>query len=289
MVTVGIVSPGAMGSAVGRVLVAGSARVVATIAGRSTRTAQLAEGIELLPNLDDVVAASDTILSIVPPGAALDVATAIAGAAERAGVGPLVADLNAIAPATMDAVAARLGEAGLAAVDGSISGPPPRLAGTTIVYLSGPRAAEVGNLDAPGLELRVVGEAIGTASAIKMSTASFYKGRAALFAQALRAAHANGVLAPVLDDLRRHFPDLVDEAPRLLQSVAARSGRYVGEMEEIAASQARAGLTPDLFRAYAIVYLRLSGTVAARRSPEQVDAAASLEDVLFELDETTVG
>ena len=109
------------------------------------------------------------------------------------------------------------------AVDGSISGPPPRLAGTTIVYLSGGRAAQVASLDAPGLELRVVGEAIGTASAIKMSTASFYKGQTALFAQALRAARANGVLELVLDDLRRHYPDLVDDAPRLLQSIAAKS------------------------------------------------------------------
>ena len=63
---------------------------------------------------------------------------------------------------------------GLHLVDGSISGQPPRVAGTTVIYLSGPRAAQVASLDAPGLDLRVVGEAIGTASAIKMS-ASFYR------------------------------------------------------------------------------------------------------------------
>ena len=74
-----------------------------------------------------------------------------------------------------------------------------------------------------------------------MSTASFYKGQTALFAQALRAARANGVLELVLDDLRRHYPDLVDDAPRLLQSIAAKSGRYVAEMEEIAATQEQAG------------------------------------------------
>ena len=251
MVTVGIVSPGAMGSAVGRVLAAGGARVVATLEGRSGRTAQLAEGIELLPGLDDVVTVSGIILSIVPPGAALEVADAVACSAERVGTRPLVADLNAIAPATMFAAATRLGEAGLVAVDGSISGPPPRLAGATTVYLSGPRAAEVASLDAPGLELRVVGEAIGAASAIKMSTASFYKGQTALFAQALRAARANGVLDPVLDDLRRHYPDFVDDAPLLLQRIAAKSARYVAEMEEISATQEQAGLTPDLFAAFA--------------------------------------
>ena len=58
MITVGVVSPGAMGSALGRALVTGGARVVATVEGRSARTARLAERIELLPGLDDVAAAS---------------------------------------------------------------------------------------------------------------------------------------------------------------------------------------------------------------------------------------
>jgi len=285
VITVGIVSPGAMGAAVGRALAAAGTRVVATVEGRSARTRQLAQGIELLPALDDVIAASGIVLSIVPPGAALEVAGTIAAAADRTGARPLVSDLNAIAPATMEAVAARLGGAGLSAVDGSISGPPPRVAGTTVIYLSGPRAAQVASLDAPGLELRVVGETIGTASAVKMSTASFYKGPTALFAQALRAARANGVLELVLDDIRRHYPDFVDDAPRLLQSLAAKSGRYVAEMNEIAASQDQVGLTPDLFVAFAAVYLELSRTEPAGRSPEQADADADLEDVLAALDE----
>jgi 3-hydroxyisobutyrate dehydrogenase-like beta-hydroxyacid dehydrogenase len=285
VITVGIVSPGAMGSAVGRVLTVGGARVVATVEARSARTARLADGIELLPTLDDVVAASEIILAIVPPGAALDVADAVARSAERVGTRPLVVDLNAIAPGTMHEVASRLGEVGLLAVDGSISGPPPRLAGTTIVYLSGGRAAQVASLDAPGLELRVVGEAIGTASAIKMSTASFYKGQTALFAQALRAARANGVLELVLADINRHYPDFVDDAPRLLQSIAAKSARYVAEMEEIATTQEQAGLSPDLFTAFAAVYLGLSRTAAAGRAPENFDAHARLEDVLADLDE----
>jgi hypothetical protein len=142
VITVGIVSPGAMGSALGCALVAGGARVVATLDGRSTRTAQLVQGIELLPGLDDVLAVSDANLSIVSPGAALVVADAVACSTERFGARPLVGGLNAVAPATMHAVASRLGEAGPAAVDGSIANPPPRFAGATIVYLSGPRAAE---------------------------------------------------------------------------------------------------------------------------------------------------
>src|SRR4051794_19615964 len=192
--------------------------------------------------------------------------------------------LNAIAPSTMAAVAARLQGAGLDVVDGSISGPPPRRAGTTTVYLSGARVVEVASLAAPGLELRVVGDRIGMASAIKMSTGSFYKGQTALLAQALRSARANGVLEPVLDDLRRNYPELVDDAPRMLQSIAAKSGRYVAEMHEIASTQSHAGLTPALFEALATVFQQLSETDAARIPPEQVDARAALEDVLASID-----
>ena len=56
-------------------------------------------------------------------------------------------------------------------------------------------------------------------------------------------------------------------------------------MEEIAVTQEQAGLTPDLFTAFAIVYLGLSRSEAAGCSPEQVDAGASLESVLASLDE----
>ena len=205
-------------------------------------------------------------------------------AARANGAAPLVADLNAIAPDTMRGIARRLEEAGLDAVDGSISGPPPTTAGTTIVYLSGPQADRIASLHAPGLQLRLVGDAIGAASAIKMSTASFYKGEAALLAQALRAGRANGVLDWVVEDLRRHYPELVDGAPRWLQSIAAKSARYVGEMEEIAASQAAAGLPRELFTAFAEVYRGLSQRDLAARSPEQVDRDATLADVVEALE-----
>jgi len=282
--TVGIVSPGAMGSAVGRVLAEGGARVVATVAGRSERTRELADGLELLPSLREVVAASAIVLSVVPPGEARSVATTLAAAAVETHSTPLVADLNAISPRTAANVAALLEAAGLEAIDGSISGPPPRRPGTTIVYLSGAEAARVGELDAPGLELRVVGASIGTASAIKMSTASFYKGQVGLLTQALRAAHANGVLEYVLDDLRRAYPRLADDAARILQSAAAKSGRYVAEMREISEAQAAAGLTADLFAAYAEVYTGLSASEAARRAPEDADPATPLAEVLDSLE-----
>jgi 3-hydroxyisobutyrate dehydrogenase-like beta-hydroxyacid dehydrogenase len=275
--TVAVVSPGAMGSAMADALARGGARVVATLAGRSERTARLAGRVplDLLPDLGAVVREAGVVLSIVPPEAAPAVAADIARAAREQGVAPLLADLNAIAPAT----AREISNAGLELVDGSISGPPPWKPGTR-VYLSGPRAEEIAALPFEGVERIVVGDEVGSASAVKMSTASVYKGTTALLAQALRAAHANGVLEHVLADLRAGAPNLVSNVERRLAVAASKSGRYAGEMHEIAATQQATGLTPALFDAIAEIYETIALTPLASASPEDVPESPELSTLL---------
>jgi 3-hydroxyisobutyrate dehydrogenase-like beta-hydroxyacid dehydrogenase len=282
--TVGIVSPGAMGSAVGAALVRGGAGVVVTLAGRSERTRGLADdaGLTVLASIDEVVAQADVLLSIAPPEAARTIAYDLSRAVGRVDARPLVADLNAIAPVTARALADELGGAGLDLVDGSISGPPPWKPGTR-VYLSGARAEEVAALPIEGVERIVVGEEVGSASAVKMSTASVYKGTSALLAQALLAAEQNGVLDHVLADLEAGAPLLVAEVERRLASAASKSGRYVGEMREIALAQAAVGLTPALFEAMAEVYAGLATGELARSTPEELPAELALHDVLERL------
>jgi 3-hydroxyisobutyrate dehydrogenase-like beta-hydroxyacid dehydrogenase len=281
-VVVGIVSPGAMGSGLARALAAGGARVVATVDGRSERTRELAvtASADLLASLDDVVRAADLLLSVVPPGEAGATAEAIAEAVRRTGTTPLIADLNAVSPGTARAIQAELAQAGLELVDGSISGPPPRAGAETRIYLSGARADEISALGGTGIVWRVVGTEVGAASAVKMSTASVYKGTSALLAQALVTARENGVLEPVVDDLRRSLPELVEDASPWLQSAAAKAGRYVGEMEEIAATQREAGLTPALFEAIADVYRAMTRSSLAARAPEEVDRELPLADAV---------
>ena len=289
--TIGIVSPGAMGSAVGAAYAADGARVVATVAGRSARTRGLAAaaGLELLPDLDEVVRHADVVLSIVPPEHALAVAGDIGAAARRADADPLVVDLNAIAPATARALGLRLAGSGLDVVDGSISGGPPHADGSTRIYLSGARAAEVAALPAPGIDARVVGGQVGLASAVKMSTASVYKGTNALLAHALLSARANGVLEHVLDDLQDAFPELLDGVARSLARSATKAHRYVGEMHEIATSQAEAGLPAELFEGFAAAYAALAETPLGHESPESVAAEVMLEDVLAALSAAGAG
>jgi 3-hydroxyisobutyrate dehydrogenase-like beta-hydroxyacid dehydrogenase len=279
---VGIVSAGGMGSALGARLRGCGVRVVVALDGRSERTRRLAAeaGLEDVGALASLLRESDVVLSVVPPDAAVRVASAIAETA--AGARPIVADHNAVSPGTAREIATLLGAADIEAVDGAISGPPPVADGTTRIYLSGLRAETVAALPLDGVERVVVGAEIGVASAVKMCTASVYKGRVALLAQALRTAHAHGVVEHVLDDLAETGLADRDHTGATLARASAKAWRYVAEMEEIAATQADAGLTPDLCRALAVVYADLAERAVAA-SPEDVDEGVALETVLARL------
>jgi 3-hydroxyisobutyrate dehydrogenase-like beta-hydroxyacid dehydrogenase len=268
MTTVAIVSAGFMGAGLGGALRAGGARVVVTLDGRSARTRRLAAeaGLEVLPSLPDAVAVADVVLSVTPPGQAVAAARVIAAARAEAttrGDRQVVADLNAVSPGTMQRIAVELGDA--AVVDGSISGPPPSVEPGARLYLAGPQAAAVAGLPWHGLvEPVVLGDRIGDASALKMCTGSVYKGLIALVTQAMRTAGAYGVLDRVVEDLARNG---LARTAGVAQS-ATKARRYVDEMREVAATQAAAGLTPDLFAAIAAVYADIAATRLADGDPE---------------------
>lgn len=284
MTTLGIVSPGAMGSALGRAWAAGGARVVATTTDRSERTRQLAHGLDLLPTLGDVVAASDIVVSVCPPGEAEACLTSVLAAAEASGATPLLADLNAVAPPLVEELATRAQAVGLDLVDGAISGGPPVPDEETTLYLAGPRATEL-ELPAPGLRTRIVGAEVGAASGVKMCTASVYKGTTAVWTQALETAASLDVLDVVLADLAAAYPAEVDRAGRRIAVAASKSARFADEMEQIAATQGAAGVSPELFAGMAAVYRRLSHTTVGEQSPEEAAALTDLGEVLRRLRE----
>ena len=246
--TVGLLPPGEMGAAVGAVLRAQGHRVVWAAAGRSAETLARAEaaGLEDVGSAEEV-GRSDVVLSICPPHAALDVARS---------VGPiegLFVDANAISPATARAVAEVVRAAGGRYVDGGIVGSPPREAGTTRLYLSGDRAEEVRELFAGSvLEARVV----PNASALKMAYAAWTKGTAAMLLAIRELARAEGVEDALLAEWDLSQPELRERHARAARSAEAKGWRWVGEMEEIAASFETDGLPGGFHRAAAEVYRR---------------------------------
>jgi 3-hydroxyisobutyrate dehydrogenase-like beta-hydroxyacid dehydrogenase len=267
---VGVVSPGEMGSALGRVLAEGGCRVLATTAGRSERTRELARqaGLELVADLDELVRGSAVLLSVVPPGEAAAVAVDLAERAGRLGVRPVLVDLNAVAPEEVARTAQVAAAAGLDLVDGAVSGAPPRPGGpATRVLLSGPGAEAVAALPWTGVRVSVVGPEVGAASAVKTCTGSVRKGTSALVVNALLTAARHGVLEPVAAELRRALGSdpLVDA-----ELAASKAWRFVPEMDAVAGTQEAAGLDPALFRAVADVFRRTSTSPLASRRPEDV-------------------
>jgi 3-hydroxyisobutyrate dehydrogenase-like beta-hydroxyacid dehydrogenase len=239
--TVGLLHPGEMGAAVGAVLRGQGVRVVWASEGRSEETRARAEaaGLEDAGSVVEV-ARSDVVFSICPPHAALEVARS----AEFAGV---YVDANAVSPATAREVAEAVGEF----VDGGIVGSPPREPGTARLYLSGDRASEVAELFAgSALDARVV----SNASAVKMAYAAWTKGTAAMLLAIRELARREGVEDTLLAEWDLSVPELRQRYERARRSAEAKGWRWVGEMEEIAATFEADGLPGGFHRAAAEVY-----------------------------------
>jgi 3-hydroxyisobutyrate dehydrogenase-like beta-hydroxyacid dehydrogenase len=235
-VIVGLVHPGEMGAAVGRVLQANGHEVVWASAGRSDATRERARSFRDVGTAAALVEQADLVLSICPPHAALEVARAFAGFA-----GTYV-DANAISPMR----AREVSELQPRFVDGGIVGGPPAEPGTTL-YLSGDDAAVVAALFAgSNLDTRVVADA----SALKMVYAAWSKGTAAMVLAIREVARR----FDVEEEWRLAAPELLERLERAERSAAAKGWRWVGEMEEIADTFGAAGQPEGFHRAAAEVY-----------------------------------
>ena len=272
--TIGVLHPGEMGSVVAACARHAGARVVWTSAGRrsATRDRAAAAGLEDVGALRDLVAASDVIVSVCPPEAALAVARDVAAA----GFSRLYVDGNAVAPGTVRAIARVIEGGGATFIDGGIIGPPPRKPGTTRLYVSGAGAPQVKALFGDSaLEVIVLDAPAGAASAVKMAYASWTKGTSALILSVRALAAIEGVEDALLADWRTSQPQLLKRAEDAASGSAPKAWRFVGEMNEIAATFAAAGLPDGFHLAAAEIWRRLSSYKDAQK-PSVDDVVALL-------------
>jgi hypothetical protein len=71
---VAVIAPGMMGAGVGRRLTDNGVKVLTSLTGRSPETLRRASAAGMMPASDEEIAASDFILSILPPGDAVALA-----------------------------------------------------------------------------------------------------------------------------------------------------------------------------------------------------------------------
>jgi 3-hydroxyisobutyrate dehydrogenase-like beta-hydroxyacid dehydrogenase len=280
--TVGLLSPGDMGHAVGRALREHGLDVITCLDGRSDRTRALSVAARLrdLPSLDDLVDSSDLVLSILVPAEAVGVCVGIAAAAKRTGKDVVFADCNAVSPQTAARMDAMMREAGGRYVDGSIIGGPPRPDYASKFYVSGPHVSVMSELHGRGIDVCPLGDAVGRASAIKMCYASVTKGTPALWLAQLAAAEALGVSEELAAELRDSRPEVYEAMEKGLPRLPANAFRWMGEMEEIGTTFAGVGVSPGFHEASAEMYRLLSETPFASEAPEEIDQSRTLQQTV---------
>jgi L-threonate 2-dehydrogenase len=232
---VAVIAPGMMGAAVGKRLVDRGLKVLTSLKGRSAETVERAKAAGMASASDEEIAATDFILSILPPGDAVALAERFAPALTASNSKPIFVDCNAVSPPTVERIAAAIAPTGSPFVDAGIIGAPPKPndAGPRF-YASGPDAPRFAKLRDFGLDVRVLGGPLSAASAVKMSYAGITKGTQALGAAMMLAATRGGTADALFAELQGSQPQMLAWLKRSLELMPSKAYRWVAEMHEIA-------------------------------------------------------
>ena len=279
--SIAILSPGDMGSGVGRDLADRGFDVVTCLAGRGadSRARARSAGFRELPDLDTLVSEADLVLSILPPEAAPGLAREVAAAMKRSNQTPPFADCNAIAPETTNANGETIRAAGAAFIDGGIVGSAPGKSGRPVrIYVSGPEAGIMAALDGGGVSIRPCGPEIGRASAVKMCYAAISKGTNTLHTATLIAAEALGIGEILRDELADSAAATYRHMQATVPRLPADAARWIGEMEEIIARIFEAaGVTPHFHQGARDTFKLLARTPFAAETRATIDPNRSME------------
>ena len=282
--TIAVLMPGDMGHAVGKALADAGYDVVTCLSGRSERTRALAEagGLRDLDSLDAVATEASLVLSILPPASAMGLARDMAAAMERSGARPVYVDCNAISPGTARDIANVIEAVGAPFIDAGIIGTKPGIGPGPRFYVSGADTAPMQALDGKGFQVLGLGPEPGRASAIKMCYAGLTKGTWTLHTAVLLAAEAQGLTAELLAEFEYSQGQALAQMEARLPRLPADSGRWIGEMEEIAKTFADAGVTPGFHEGAAEIFRLLSQTPFASETRKTIDESRTLEETLRE-------
>jgi 3-hydroxyisobutyrate dehydrogenase-like beta-hydroxyacid dehydrogenase len=254
-----VIAPGMMGAAVGKRLVDNGLKVLTSLQGRSAETAARAKTAGMSVASDEEIAASDFILSILPPGDAVALAERFQPALKASNAKPVYVDCNAINPKTVDRVAAVIAPTDCPFVDSGIIGSPPKPgdAGPRF-YASGPAAPRFATLRQYGLDVRVLDGAMSAASALKMSYAGITKGTQAIGAAMMLAATRAGSADALFAELSSSQKEMFAWFKRGLTLMPPKAYRWVAEMHEIAGFVGEDPTAHELYEGAAHFYERIA-------------------------------
>jgi 3-hydroxyisobutyrate dehydrogenase-like beta-hydroxyacid dehydrogenase len=277
--TVAVIGVGEMGAAVGRRLRECGARVLTSLNGRSASSAERVRraGLEVVEDDDCLVRDANFVLSIVPPGVAVEVAERLRGPLLGTQSRAAFIECNAIAPATSRRIAVMLGATNF--IDAGIIGGPPRLgtqdpAQGPRFYASGSSAALLNQLVTFGLDIAVLDGPVGAASGLKLAYAGLTKGLTALGAAMINAAARDGLDDALRTELARTQQQLLGRLEQYVPQMFPKAYRWVAEMEQIAEFVGSPAEGADIYKGVARLYEAIADPGApdapARRQVERL-------------------
>jgi 3-hydroxyisobutyrate dehydrogenase-like beta-hydroxyacid dehydrogenase len=233
---IGIMSIGEMGFHWAKLLKSHGVEVLTYDKDRGEVSRKRAEnaGVMSLPSMTALVREAELIVSIVVPFAAKRVAAKVAKAALKAGRQDLLfLDANAISPMTADDISKTLVPAGVKFVDGCIIGAAAKMGKGSIVYVSGPDAARLRDLESFNIPIKVLGPSTNQASAFKVVYAGLTKGLQGLFCELLMGARHFGLLDEIRAQYEASFPGLLDKVSSSVVALRIHAARRAEEMDEL--------------------------------------------------------
>jgi 3-hydroxyisobutyrate dehydrogenase-like beta-hydroxyacid dehydrogenase len=244
-----------------------------------------ASGARLVATPAELARSADIIIAVTQGTESLGAAKSIAGS-----LGPQhrYIELASATPGEKQEIAAVLASSGALVADGAIEGSPLEHGHRFPVIVSGPAAQAFHDALVPwGMKIRIVGEILGQASAIKTLRHNLTNGLIALLIETAVAEKRLGIRGEVLSSVAEWVDELpfMDNATRLLRTTTIHARRRTEEVQMAENALRGLGMTPLMAGSAAEVLDkvarlnlrdRLGGVVPARYE----DAVDLLEEYL---------
>jgi 3-hydroxyisobutyrate dehydrogenase-like beta-hydroxyacid dehydrogenase len=221
-----------------------------------TERAKTAE-IELLPSIEKALEVSNMVISATSASEAVNVANAAAPFLRK---DHIFVDVNAACPDTIIEVSDILKKSDCIFVDVAMMADVKSNRHKVPMFVSGPGAERFEALMSPfGMNIKIVGEAPGQASAVKMVRSVFSKGVEALLMETFTAANNYGIVDLMMENLSQSMDSTPFEKRTnvLLGKTAIHSARRIHEMEDVIKTLKSLGVDPIMSRATLENFIRI--------------------------------
>ncbi len=229
LMKIGFLGFGEVASTLAAGLLSNGADVFTCVEGRSLKTKELARKTELnlCKSNRELAESSDILISAVTPFQAVKIAQKVGKYSKG-----IYVDINNISPSRAKEALSCIENTRTA--DASIIGSVRKKGLNVHILVSGPCAKQFAELNQYGMNIDVIGDEIGQASAIKLLRSSFTKGISALLFETLYSAYKMRIDGDVLKYIAETEGEgFKDSAVSRIISSAVHARRRAEEMEEV--------------------------------------------------------